>query len=465
MRIYNTLSRQVEDFVPDDPTQVKIYTCGPTVYDYPHIGNWFTFIRYDTLVRTFIALNFIPLWVLNITDVGHLVSDADEGQDKLEKAAAREGKSAWEIADFYSKYFIEGLERLHITQPNQMPRATDHIPEQIDFIKRLESLGYTYKIDDGLYYDTSKFERYANFARLDSDEQSSSRIEYNPQKRNSRDFALWKFSPAKNKRDMEWDSPWGKGFPGWHIECSAMALKYLGETLDIHCGGIDHIPTHHTNEIAQTESLTNKPLSKLWMHANHITVDDQKISKSLSNGITLEDIEKNGFDLIAFRLHVLESHYRNQSKFSWDSLGSSSVRLKGLYNLAVLRWQTTEKTDNQIDFEAAINHDLIEPMLEDLNSPLALSRISQRESLLSESLIAEANRENFEKYLTRIDSIFGLDLMSRSDINQGQKDLISQRQTARTQKNWQLADELRLTLAKDGIGINDTLGQPIWNYL
>jgi cysteinyl-tRNA synthetase len=465
MKLYNTLSRKVEDFEPSDPASVKIYTCGPTVYDYPHIGNWFTFIRYDLLIRTLSLLEYSPLWVLNITDVGHLVSDADEGQDKLEKGAEREGKSAWDIADFYSEYFIGGLKRLNILQPNQLPRATDHIDEQIDLIKQLESAGFTYIIDDGVYYDTSKFSRYRDFAQLDSVDQTTSRIESNPQKANPRDFALWKFSPATKKRDMEWDSPWGKGFPGWHIECSAMSLKYLGETLDIHCGGIDHIPTHHTNEIAQTEVITHKPLSKIWLHTNHITIDDHKISKSLANGITLEDIESNGYDMSTFRLQVLGSHYRTQSKFSWDSMKSSATRLKSLYNMAVLRWQTLESNQSQLNFNDAIKNDLIGPLADDLNSPASLARISERENWLSDNLVASIDLERFESYLAAIDQAFGLDLLGRVDVTDSQKDLIAQRESARNQQEWTLADKFREQLAKDGLGIRDTAKKPIWYYL
>ena len=465
MKLYNTLTRKIEEIGPEDRTAVKVYTCGPTVYDYPHIGNWFTFIRYDLLIRVLQMRNYSPLWVLNITDVGHLVSDADEGQDKLEKGAEREGKNAWEIANFYTDYFISGLKCLDIVQPNQIPRATDHIDDQKVLIKKLENAGYTYIISDGVYYDTSKFPRYRDFARLDSDDQSSSRIESNTEKRSSRDFALWKFSPKDKQRDMEWDSPWGMGFPGWHIECSAMALKYLGETVDIHCGGIDHIPTHHTNEIAQSEVITGKPLAKVWMHTNHITIDDQKISKSLANGLTLEDIKNKGFSLRAFRLHVLESHYRNQSKFSWDSLRAADARLKSLYNLAVLRWQTIESSESHIDFDQAVRDDLITPLADDLNTPLALAHLSHREAIVSDDLIPDKDLEQFEKYLESIDKLFGLDLLSRTDISTDQKNIIAQREVARGQQNWAQADELRNKLSKDGIGIRDTAKRPIWYYL
>ncbi|HET8709204.1 MAG TPA: cysteine--tRNA ligase, partial [Candidatus Saccharimonadales bacterium] len=340
MKLYNTLTRTVEEIVPLNPPVVTVYTCGPTVYDYPHIGNWFTFIRYDMLVRTLKTAGLNPKWVMNITDVGHLVSDADEGEDKLEKGARREGKTAWDVAEFYGNYFVKGLQRLNILAPDYLPKATGHIEEQIELVKILEDKGYTYKTSDGVYFDTAKFPKYADFARLDVDEQQAgARVEYNAEKRNPTDFALWKFSPKDHKRDMEWDSPWGVGFPGWHLECSAMSKKYLGATIDIHSGGIDHIPVHHTNEIAQSEAATGQPLAHYWLHTNHITIEGEKISKSLGNGITLEDIEARGFSLEAFRLHVLESHYRSQSKFSWESLEAAANRLQAYEAMADRQWQ------------------------------------------------------------------------------------------------------------------------------
>ena len=283
MKLYNTLTRKVEELKPQRPPKVTVYTCGPTVYDYPHVGNWFTFLRYDILVRALKAAGYKPDWVMNITDVGHLVSDADEGEDKLEKGAKREGKNAWQIAEFYTKNFEKGLELLNITPPNHLPRATEHIEEQIDLIKDLEKSGYTYTTTDGVYYDTTKFATYGKMARLDLENlREGARVEVNPEKRNPTDFALWKLSPKDQKRDMEWQSPWGKGFPGWHLECSAMSMKYLGKTLDVHAGGIEHIPVHHTNEIAQSEAATGKPFAKIWVHMNHIMIGAEKLPKVMA---------------------------------------------------------------------------------------------------------------------------------------------------------------------------------------
>lgn len=468
MKLYNTLSRQVEQIAPIAPPTVSIYTCGPTVYDYPHVGNWFTFIRYDLLLRVLKSGGAPTKWVMNITDVGHLVSDADEGEDKLEKGAHREGKTAWDIAAFYSDYFLKGLDRLNITTPDYLPKATEHIAEQISLVKTLESKGYAYQIDDGIYYDTSKFPGYAAFARLDLDDlQEGARVATNAQKRNPSDFALWKFSPASQKRDMEWDSPWGKGFPGWHLECSAMSQKYLGDTIDIHCGGIDHIPVHHTNEIAQSEAATGQRFANCWMHTNHISVDGQKISKSLGNGITLEDIESKGYDLEAFRLHVLESHYRSQSRFSWDSIESASNRLAGYKSFAALRWQTVRSDSLGDIFENSIAQ-IVAALNDDLNSPVALAKLS---SLCDEvgtrvekiGGLPQADQDAFAGFLQNIDDLLGLSLASIADISPEQKQTIAERQAARQARDWQKSDTLRDELAGQGVYIRDTASEPIWS--
>lgn len=464
MKLYNTLTRQKDDITPLNSDKVTVYTCGPTVYDYPHIGNWFTFIRYDLLVRTLTAKNMHPVWVMNITDVGHLISDADEGEDKLEKGAKREGKTAWDVAAYYGDYFIQSLRRLNITTPTYLPRATEHIEEQIALIKTLEEKGYTYVIDDGVYYDTSKFEGYAAFARLDLDDlQAGARVEYNTQKRSASDFALWKFSPKDQKRDMEWDSPWGKGFPGWHLECSAMAMKYLGDSIDIHSGGIDHVPVHHTNEIAQSEAATGKRFANYWMHTNHISVEGEKISKSLGNGITLEDIENKGYTLEVFRLHILESHYRSQSKFSWEALDAARNRYNQYRAMAQQKWQTSERGSVNGD-EIIEAQKLIAAHLEDdLNTPQALAILSKLENEINDRGVHSTAKDAFEAFLTQIDSSLGLTLSQESDISQEQKELIQQRNTAREQQEWQSADKIRDELAeKYGITLNDTSFGVVW---
>ena len=483
MRLYNTLSGETEEFTPLSSREVSLYTCGPTVYDYPHIGNWFTFIRYDVLNRVLVAAGYKTNWVLNITDVGHLVSDADEGEDKLEKGAKREGKTAQEIANFYTEYFLKGMDRLNFSKPSVLPRATEHIPEQIELIERLQSKGFTYKIDDGIYFDTSKFPQYKDFARLDIDNQlSGARIAQNAQKKNPQDFALWKLSPANQKRDMEWDSPWGKGFPGWHIECSAMILKYLGETIDIHSGGIDHIPVHHTNEIAQSQAATGKPLAQFWMHTNHILIDDQKISKSLGNGITLEDIEKKGYDLKVLRLLVLQSHYRSQSKFSWDEMAAANNRLASLQAMADLRWQIIDfdydlynssksrgeyqefplKSDDFERYQTEIKKEL----LADLSTPKALSILSEIEEQANMRFVASDGKTKFLEFLEFINQVLGIDLTTSRDITKLQKAMIQNREDARALKDWKKADKIRKDLETQGIKLRDTVAHgSLWSRI
>ncbi len=460
MKLYNTLTRKVEEFKPQHPPVVTLYTCGPTVYDYPHIGNWFTFIRYDILVRALIAAGYEPNWVMNITDVGHLVSDADEGEDKLEKGARREGKSAWDIAKHYSDYFVEGMQRLNMLTPQQLPKATDHIQEQIDLVTQLEKKGFTYVINDGVYYDTAKFPTYADFAHLDlAHLKEGTRVVTNPEKRNPTDFALWKFSPKDNQRDMEWDSPWGKGFPGWHLECSAMSIKYLGETLDIHAGGIDHIPVHHTNEIAQSEAATGQKFANYWVHMNHIMVNDEKIAKSSGNGITLEDVEAKGFTLEAFRLLVLQSHYRTQAEFSWDNLSAAQNRLKSWQALADLRWQAVDNTDTHRDAKTSMAY-IQEKLSDDLNTSEAIVAIDRQASLVLPVTVAE--RDTFITFLESIDNSLGLQLSARQDITNEQKTMINERDEARRSQDFTKSDTLRTQLEEQGIGLSDTDRGAIW---
>jgi cysteinyl-tRNA synthetase len=467
MKLYNTLTRNVDELQPLNAPTVTMYTCGPTVYDYPHVGNWFTFIRYDILVRTLEASELEPKWVMNITDVGHLVSDADDGEDKLEKGARREGKSAWDVAKYYGDYFVDGLKRLNISDPTYLPKATDHIQEQINLIKQLEEKGFTYQTSDGIYYDTAKFPKYAEFAKLDLDEQQAgARVEVNPEKRNQTDFALWKFSPKDQQRDMEWDSPWGKGFPGWHLECSAMSMKYLGETMDVHAGGIDHIPVHHTNEIAQSEAVTGKPVAQYWMHANHISVNGEKISKSLGNGITLEDIEKKGFSLQAFRLHVLESHYRSQSKFSWESLEAAQNRLKSFQSFADLRFQLNPDNKATVDFDfKGAKEAILIALQSDLNTPQALAALSATEQFISANIPGTQQQEEFNGFVAYIDQVFGLRLSDSEDIPDDSKRIIAERDQARITKDWAKSDELRGKLTAQGIGLLDTANGSVWYRL
>jgi cysteinyl-tRNA synthetase len=443
-----------------------MYTCGPTVYDYAHVGHWFTYIRTDILVRTLIANGYDATWVMNITDVGHLVSDADDGEDKLEKGARREGKTAWEVADFYAKDFLSEMQSLNITVPTHITKATDHITEQIELIQKLEEKGHTYAIDDGVYFDTNTFPSYGTFAQLDLDEQQAgARVSFNTQKRNASDFALWKLSPANEQRDMEWDSPWGKGFPGWHIECSAMSMKYLGATLDIHTGGIDHIPVHHTNEIAQSEAATGQPFAKHWLHSNHVLVDGAKISKSLSNGIRLSELVVQGISPEAFRLLVLESHYRSQSKYSFDAAQAAQNRLRDLQAMAVLRYQVM---DHAIDGASFAYEDVPTQILallnDDLNTPGIVAYLSDVSKQIQAVLLWRKSLPHFEIMLTKLDELLGLKLHDIQDISEEQKRSIQQRETARQTKDWATADHLRDQLLQDGIELRDTEYGVIWSY-
>jgi cysteinyl-tRNA synthetase len=458
MKLYNTLTRKVENLEPLNSPAVTVYTCGPTVYDYAHVGHWFTYLRWDTLIRTLQASGLKPKWAMNITDVGHLVSDADEGEDKLEKGARREGKTAWEVAEFYTQDFLREMKSLNILEPTYLPKATEHIAEQIALIQKLEAKGFTYSIDDGVYYDTSKFPRYSEFARLDLEEQQAgARVEYNQQKRNPTDFALWKFTPEGQKRDMEWDSPWGRGFPGWHIECSAMSMKYLGETLDIHTGGIDHIQVHHTNEIAQSEPITGKPFANMWLHSNHVLIEGEKISKSLGNGIRLEDITAKGISLEAFRLHVLESHYRSQSKFSWESLEAAKNRLQDIYAWADLRYQTSaDSMPDELDLLfKSTREDILSALQDDLNTPTALVALGKLMNYMSNIPIPGVEGKYTDGTLAFIESTLGLKVANRPDITDEQKSLIAEREQARDDKDWIKSDKLRNELAGQGIGLRD----------
>ncbi|MDR2933990.1 MAG: cysteine--tRNA ligase, partial [Rickettsiales bacterium] len=334
IKLYNTLTRRVEEFVPLIPGQVSFYSCGPTVYHLAHIGNLRAFILADLLKRMFLANNYTVRNVMNITDVGHLTDDdTDSGEDKMERGAARENKSVWDIARFYTDEFLKDSRALNLLPPTDMPRATDFIAEQIDLVKQLESRGFTYEIPgDGIYYDTSKFAGYGALsgASLDGN-RAGARVEFNTAKRNYTDFALWKFSPTDKKRAMEWDSPWGVGFPGWHVECSAMSMAILGPHFDIHTGGVDLSRIHHANEIAQSEPITGAPWVKYWVH-NEFLVDKSgdKMSKSKGEFLALSVLIAKGYDPMVYRYFLLLGHYQSQIAFSWESLDAAATGYKNI---------------------------------------------------------------------------------------------------------------------------------------
>ncbi len=468
MKLHNTLTRSIDQFTPLNNNTVTLYSCGPTVYDNLTVGNWTSYIRWDTLSRAIRASGYSLDWYMNVTDVGHLVSDGDEGEDKLEKGARREGKTAWQVAEKYTDDFIKGLQALNIDfDLRHLVKATDHINEQIELIKKLEANGHTYVIDDGVYFDSTTFANYGKMARLDLEgQQAGARVDVG-QKKHASDFALWKFSPKDQTRDMEWESPWGKGFPGWHIECSAMSMKYLGETIDIHTGGIDHIPVHHTNEIAQSEAATGQEFVRFWLHGNFLKVDGQKISKSLNNGYTLTDLVEKGFSPLDFKMLVLQSHYRTEANFTFEALEAAKVRLKSYQTMVDYAMQPTlnYSSTNTAAIFNAYKDQLLTAVQNDLDTPRAVAILSELESTILSSNATFTDQEALLAYselLRFVDVILGLKLSSREDIDIDQKQLIQKRELARQNKDWAKSDELRDQLAADGIEINDTPNGARW---
>lgn len=481
LKLHNTLTKKIEDFTPQQDNKVSLYTCGPTVYNYLHVGNWAAYVYWDILVRTLRANDYAVERVMNITDVGHLTSDADEGEDKLEKGARREGKTAWEVAEFYAEDFMTGMEKLGLLLPEHVVKATDFIQQQLDLILILKEKGYTYQINDGIYFDTSKFPTYATFANLDLDAQKAgARVEFNPQKRNPSDFALWKFTPVGEKRDMEWQTPDElldlpaindekvMGFPGWHVECSAMAMSILGPTLDIHTGGIDHIPVHHTNEIAQSESASGVTFANYWLHNNHLKVNGTKISKSLGNGYTLQDLAERGYSALDYRMFVLQGQYSNEGNFTFENLTAAKNRLHNWRNIAALRHQTHDTLvgdSNKAISLLAVSQAIVEAINNDLNTPEALRVIDQAFAQFDGKDLADIHQHGLKHVLESIDEILGLQLISTTpDVNDEVKQLIIKRQRARDEKDWATSDQIRDQILEKGIVIRDTNSGSIWEY-
>jgi cysteinyl-tRNA synthetase len=455
--LYNTLTRKKEEFVPLEAGKAGIYSCGPTVYAYAHIGNMRAYVFADILRRIMEYAGYDVTHVMNITDVGHLVSDGDEGEDKMELGKRRENLDAWGLAEKYTDAFFGHAAKLHIRKPQIVCKATDHIPEQIAMIEKLEAGGYTYVTDDGVYFDTTKFAQYGDMAKLDIEGlQSGKRID-DSGKRNKTDFALWKFSPKDAQRDMEWDSPWGKGFPGWHIECSAMSSKYLGEQFDIHTGGIDHIPVHHTNEIAQSECASgHAPFVKYWLHCEFLSMDDSvKMSKSKGDVFTVDTLIEKGYDPLALRYLYLTSHYRNPVKFSYASLDAAAVTLKKLTrNILSLR-SAAEKNVTLSEKAKAYQERFAAAVCDDLNTAIGLAELH---ALLSDGDLSDA-----EKYAlaTEFDLVFGFDFADMADDSKEETppevlDLVAKRDAARQAKDWAEADRLRAAIAEKGYAVEDT---------
>ena len=452
--LFNTRTRQKEKFVPITGDEARLYTCGPTVYHYAHIGNLRTYVFEDLLVRALMRAGFSVKHVMNITDVGHLVSDGDDGEDKMEVGAARAGKSIWEIADYYTGVFFADLEKLNCIKPQIIPKATEHIPEMIALIQKLESKGFVYKTSDGMYYDTSKFPQYPDFGKLDVENLESGKRVAVGDKKNPTDFALWKFLPKDKKRQQEWDSPWGRGFPGWHIECSAMAMKYLGETFDLHCGGIDHVMVHHTNEIAQSEAATGHRYVNYWLHGEFLNEDSGKMSKSKGETLTISVLERSGFTAMEYRFLLLQAHYRASIRFSFEAMKAAKAgyhglieRLRALGDIAPVPGTSTAYQAYAAEFDRAV--------FDDLNLPQALA--------VFHGAVKSADLTPSEKKALALDfdQALGLRLKEAMTVVEAElpdnvQALITARDEARKTKQWAESDRLRGELVALGYAVEDT---------
>ncbi len=453
--LYNTLSRQKEKFKSIKKGEVGLYTCGPTVYNYAHLGNLRTYLFEDFLVRVLEYNNYRVQQVMNITDVGHLTGDQDMGEDKMEKSASREGKSAWEIAEFYTRAFKKDLQALNIKAPSQWCKVTEVIPEQIALIKQLEKRAYTYRTSDGIYFNTAKLQDYNKLSHLPLEKlKEGARVEKNIEKKNPTDFALWKFSPKDVQRQMEWPSPWGVGFPGWHVECSTISLKYLSSQLDIHCGGIDHINIHHTNEIAQSEAATGKKFFNYWLHGAFLNIPGgKKMAKSADNFLTLNKaLLKNNINPLAYRFAALQVHYRKPMEYSVRGIKQAEQGLQSLLKQVASLGTKIGKINPKYkqQFLLAINDDLNLPQALAISANLLKSNLSAPDKL--------ATILDFDRVLA-----LNLDLASQSiksklvfqDLPITVQKLITIREEARLQKNWAKADQLRKKIELAGYLIED----------
>jgi len=451
--LYNTLTRQKEEFTPIRPGEVGLYTCGPTVYNFAHIGNLRTYIFEDVLKRVLAFNGYTVRHVMNITDVGHLTGDRDMGEDKMEKGALREGRTAWDIAEFYTRAFKQDIARLNILEPSIWCKATDSIPEQIDLIRILEGKGFTYKTADGIYFDTARFPGYAKLSSQNLDAlQEGARVEKNPEKRNATDFALWKISPAGSRRQMEWASPWGVGFPGWHIECSAMSMKFLGEQLDIHCGGIDHVDIHHTNEIAQSEAATGRKFFNFWMHGAFLNIQGgKKMAKSEENFLTLENaLIKQGIPPLAYRFAAFLTHYRKPMEYSDESIQAAKNGLEHLCNQVRDVAKSGEASAGAAN--SAFREKFLEAVNDDLNMPRGMAVIQE---------MLKSDIPNTEKHATILDFDrvlgLGLDQVDKpQELPAKVKNLVEARRMARQAKNWAESDRLRDEIQMLGYTVKDT---------
>ncbi|MBI1863627.1 cysteine--tRNA ligase [Candidatus Woesebacteria bacterium] len=462
LKFYNSLTRTIEEFKPINSPSVGMYSCGPTVYGYAHIGHLRRYVGDDIIKRVLALDGFQVKHVMNITDVGHLTSDADEGEDKMEKGAKLLGKSVWEVAKFFEEQFFISNDALNIKRADIVCRATEHIDAQIDLIKKLEARGFTYQSEQGIYFDISKFANYTKLSGQNLDDLKTAVREdvvSDPAKKHPADFALWIFTVGRfANHTMRWVSPWGEGFPGWHIECSAMSMKYLGETFDIHTGGIDHIPTHHTNEIAQSEAATGKPFANYFIHHEFLMVDGKKMSKSLGNLYTIDDIKNHEINPLALRYLYLTTHYRDPLNFTWESLKASETALSKLYKIASVTKETGEETRNTLSDEKLTKIDQFRSdfssfLNDDFNTPKALAIVWKA---------LKSNIPHSDKYdlLMYFDEILGLCI--NANLNVGKKEvtvntqkLLEERENFRKEGNFEAADKIRDQLIKMGYTLVD----------
>lgn len=477
-QIYNSFKHKKECFTPSDKARVKIYSCGPTVYSRMTIGNLRSFVFSDLLRRSLEYSGLKVKIIMNITDVGHLtmteeqkrkfkdieITDTDAGVDRMEKAALKENKTVWEVAEGYIKMFFEDIEKLNIKKADHYPRATEHIKEQIEMIKQLIDKGYAYVTKTAVFFDTSKFLGYEKISGQQLDEKAIAvreEVEKDSTKKHPADFRLWQLNQPEHS--MQWESPWGKGFPGWHIECSAMSVKYLGQPIDIHTGGIDHIPVHHPNEIAQTEAATGKRFVNYWMHGGFLVVNGKRMGKSLNNAFTIADIEANGFDGIDLRYLFLNTHYRQTLNFTWDSLASVSIRLRKLRE-KVAEWSAI--SNRNLTVNKGFRQKFILALEDDLNLPKALAVLS---AVLESDLAVEEKLGTLKDF----DLVLGLDLfkgLSTQKMNplkqQKIEKLIKKREDLRNHKQWEEADAIRKQLMEEfNVEIDDTAEGTKWKKM
>jgi len=472
LKLYNTLGRELQDFKPIHKVEVKLYTCGPTVYDYPHIGNLRAFVFEDTLRRVLEASDYQVQHVMNITDVGHLVSDEDEGEDKLEKGAEREGQTVWEVAEHYTDAFLADAKALNILPPNGYTgkrdgyaRATDFIKQQIELVKLLVKRGFAYQTRQAIYFDVTKLKDYGKLSGQNLGQKEVGAREdvvTDSDKKSPQDFAVWFFAVGRfADHTMRWDSPWGDGFPGWHLECSAIIHATLGEPIDIHTGGVDHIGTHHTNEMAQTEAAYGHQLANYWLHNEFLQVDDRKMSKSAGTFYTLKDIADKGFDPLALRLLFLQSHYRSQMNFTWEALEGAQNLLNKFYSWADLQFQNFKSKELTTNYSIAVG-EVMTSLQNDLATPEALAFLNGMVNRVDELGVDSIS---IKKYSKLVDDLFGLGLSGREDISQDQKEKIRRRDEARLNNDWAQSDTIRSELLTEGIELNDSQNGTTWSRI